>query len=187
MFRLPTTLNINGVEYAIRARGDYRAVLNTMAALTDPDLEGNERFIIGVESFYPEHSSLAAEDYPEAIARMNRFIDCGQESPARGRAERRLYDWEQDEQMICGAITKILRQPVRTLEYLHWWDFMSLFGEIGEGQFSTVLSIRSKLNKGKKLDKWENEFRLKNLSVIKLKTKLSAAEQRMQDAFDADL
>jgi hypothetical protein len=118
---------------------------------------------------------------------MNWFIDCGQAPSKHKRAERRLYDWEQDEQMICGAITKILRQSVRALEYLHWWDFISLFGEIGDGQFSTVLSIRSKLQRGKKLEKWEQEFRMGNREIIELKKKVSAAEQRMLDAFDAEL
>ena len=49
--------------------------------------------------------------------------------------------------------------------------------EIGECTFSTVVSIRSKRAKGKKLDKWEEEFYRENRKMIDLPQKLTAEEQ----------
>lgn len=49
--------------------------------------------------------------------------------------------------------------------------------EIGEGLFSTVIAIRHKRNKGKKLEKHELEFEQSNKEMVKLKTKYSEEEE----------
>ena len=54
---------------------------------------------------------------------------------------------------------------------------MGLFNEIGEGLFSTVMSIRSKKVKGKKLDKWEQEFYRDHKEMVDIKTRYSDEEQ----------
>lgn len=46
----------------------------------------------------------------------------------------------------------------RTVKYLHWWTFLGYFNEIGEGLFSSVIGIRQKLNKGKKLENTSRSF-----------------------------
>ena len=43
--------------------------------------------------------------------------------------------------------------------------------EIGESTFSTVVSIREKKRKGKKLEKWEQEYYKNNKSIIDLHQK----------------
>jgi len=40
--------------------------------------------------------------------------------------------------------------------------------EIGDGLFSQVLSIRQKLSKGKRLEKWEQEFLQNNKKLCEL-------------------
>ena len=49
--------------------------------------------------------------------------------------------------------------------------------EIAEGTFSTVLGIRQKMAKGKRLEKWEQEFRRENKDLCDLKTRYTAEEQ----------
>ena len=86
-------------------------------------------------------------------------------------------DWEQDEQIIFSAVNKVAGYETRAIEYLHWWTFLGFFNEIGEGLFSTVVSIRKKRNRGKKLDKTEDEFYKRNRDMINLKKRLSKKEQ----------
>ena len=57
--------------------------------------------------------------------------------------------------------------PTRALTYLHWWTFMGYFCSIGESTLSTVVSIRDKILKGKKLEKYETEFRRDNPQYFK--------------------
>ena len=45
----------------------------------------------------------------------------------------------------------------------------------------SVIGIRQKLNKGKKLEKYEQEFYRNHRNMIDLKRKLSAEEQRAEN------
>lgn len=54
---------------------------------------------------------------------------------------------------------------------MHWWTFFGLYMEIGESTFSTVVSIRDKKRKGKKLEKWEQEYYKNNKSIVDLHLK----------------
>lgn len=46
---------------------------------------------------------------------------------------------------------------------------MAYFNAIGEGQLSTIVSIRDKLSRHKKLEKWEQDFYKKNRKAVDLK------------------
>ena len=67
------------------------------------------------------------------------------------------------------------------MPFLHWWTFMADFNAIGEGQLSTMVSIRDKLRRGKKLEKWEQEFYRKNKDRVDLKQRYSAEELAEQE------
>lgn len=46
---------------------------------------------------------------------------------------------------------------------------MAYFNAIGEGQLSTIVSIRDKLRRHKKLEKWEQEYYKRNRDKVNLK------------------
>ena len=54
--------------------------------------------------------------------------------------------------------------------------------EIGECTFSNIISIRSKKQKGQKLEKWEQNFYKENRKMIDLPHKLSKEEQDFLDS-----
>lgn len=54
---------------------------------------------------------------------------------------------------------------------------MGFFNCIGEGLFSVVVSVRSKLSKGKRLEKWEKEFYRQHADIINLKNDYSDVEK----------
>ena len=74
---------------------------------------------------------------------------------------------------------------VRSAEYIHWWTFVGYYMEISEGVFADVISIRLKKAKGKKLEKWEQEFWNANKRVCVLAPKLTAEEQAAKDRLNA--
>ena len=69
------------------------------------------------------------------------------------------------------AVNKVNNADVRATDYMHWWTFFGLYMEIGESTFSTVVSIRDKKRKGKKLEKWEQEYYKNNKSIVDLHQK----------------
>lgn len=189
MYELPTTVSIDQIEHNIRDRGDYRAILDTIAALVNPDLQesgmfGNERVALALAIFYEDCSVIS--DMQKAFIEMCKFIDLGDENHISSYPSAKLYDWDQDRNMIAGAVSKVYGEPVRAMPYLHWWDFISAFNEIGEGQFSFVCSLRSKLQKNSKLEKYERDFIHKNPHIVHLKVQVSTEDQALLDSIFSD-
>ena len=174
--RLPTTLNINGVDRVIRS--DFRVALLIFQAFNDPELSEQEKARVMMECLYEDVDSIPFNDYQEAYDKAVWFLDGGTiEEDTKYRTSKKVIDWEQDEQMIFSAVNKVAGKETRAAEYIHWWTFLGYFNEIGEGLLSTVINIRQKKNKGKKLEKYEQEFYRENKSLIDIKTRLSAEEQ----------
>ena len=170
---LPTALEIDGKEYDIRT--DYRVVLTIFQAMNDPELTDEEKAMVILYSLFVEE---VPENVQEALDKAGWFMDGGQSFRSN---EKRVMDWEQDEQMIFSAVNKVAGFETRTTEYIHWWTFLGFFNEIEEGLFSTVVHIRQKRNRGKKLDKTEEEFYKRNRELVNLKKRLSKKEQASLD------
>ena len=167
MYALPITFDIEGKTYHIRDKGDYRMVLECFNALNDVELSEMERIITSIFIFYSDFEGvedvllLYEKELEELISKMFDFMNCGGQQ-AGSKTDFKAVDWEADEQLICSAINNVANTEIRSVEYCHWWTFMGYYCAIGESPLSTVVGIRSKIAKGKKLEKYENEFRRDN-------------------------
>lgn len=180
IYSLPTSVEVNGTEYAIQS--DYRAVLDILTALSDADLSGQDKAEAVLKIFYPDFEEMPASDYQEAINQCFRFIDLGQE-PKEQKKQPVVMSWEQDFNMIIAPISRIAGCEVRSLPYLHWWTFVSYYMEIGDCLFAQVVTIRDKKARGKPLDKQDREFYRRNRELIDLKTTYTEAEQDLLAAW----
>lgn len=168
MYELPISVSINNREYLITNKGDFRMVLDCMAAMRDDEMSEDYRVLASLLIFYNEFNDISditklqPEDINELVKEMYIFINCGQEDSPGAHTDYSLIDWEQDAQMICAGVNNVAKTEVRAIEYLHWWTFMGYFMSIGESTLSTVIGIRNKICKHKKLEKWETEFKREN-------------------------
>ncbi len=174
LWSLPTAVSIGGVDYQIHA--DYRDVLNIFRYLDDPDQPEYVRWRIALALFY--EGEIPKEHLQEAMEYLVAFIACGDHET---KPAPKLLDWEQDAQVIVADVNKVAGAEIRALPFLHWWTFVAYFHAIGEGQLSTLVSIRDKLRKGKKLEKWEQEYYRKNKDKVDLKKRYSAEELAEQE------
>lgn len=166
---LPESLNICGVSYNINA--DFRDILTIIKHLEDADNPEWLRWKIAVAVFYD--GDIPDECAYEAMQKMAEFIAYEKQS---NRPAPQLIDWEQDASAIISGVNKVAGCEIRSLRFLHWWTFLGYFNEIGEGQFHTIVSIRDKKSRGKKLEKWEQEYYQENKSRIDLKKKHTSEE-----------
>ncbi len=173
--QLPKQLEVDRKVYDIRT--DYRNCLLILEAFNDPDNTLDEAYEIMIHVLYKE----IPDNIPGAIERAIWFLNCGDSIDDEKPREKPVYDWQKDEQMIFAEINKVAGHEVRADKYMHFWTFIGLFQGIGEGFFCTVVSIRQKLNRGKELDKIEQEFYDRNTNLIKLNPKRSKEEQEKYD------
>lgn len=181
-YSLPSSISVNGQEYAIRKQGDFRMVLDCFEALNDIELDKNWRIITCLIIFYEAFNSFEdiekhSDDLEELTQKMMSFFNMDQPDPEKS-VNYKLIDWQQDAPMICSAINNVAGKEIRAEEYIHWWTFLGYYMAVGESALSTVVNIRSKIVKGKKLEKHEQEFKRENPQYFKWNSK-SIEEQEL--------
>lgn len=177
-YELPESVTVGGTERAIRS--DYRAALDVIGVLNDPDLSDEERGGLALEIFYPEYWQMHPRDMREAGERLMWFLRGGTDEKVAGRRPR-LMDWGQDFQLVVAPVNRVLGREIRAAGHLHWWTFLSAYYEIGDCMFAQVVAIRKKLREGGKLDKQERKFYRDNRAIVELRTRESAEEAELFD------
>lgn len=181
MWNLPIAVEIDGKEYAIRNKCDYRVVLDAICALNDEELEMEHRIECALFIFYEDLTGL--KDIQTAITEMMKIINLGEETTEEEQQKPQLMDWEHDFPQLAPPISRVLGYSVRDANrYTHWWDFIGAYMEIGECTFANIISIRNKRMKGKKLEDWEREFYRENKKMVDLPHKLTDEEQEWLDS-----
>lgn len=171
MWNTPFEVTIDGKKYPIRNNCDYRVCLDCVIALEDVTLSQEERVQCALYIFYEDISNI--KDFATAAKEMMRIINIGEYreksySKSEGKAQKTV-DWEKDFKYISSAVNKILGYETRDPnKFTHWWTFVAAMQEMGECLYSTILDIRIKKQKGKKLEKWEQEFYIAHKDDIEL-------------------
>lgn len=175
-YDLPNSLEVCGTSYAIRS--DFRVALDICAVLNDPELSNQEKAEAVLTIFYTDFSDMPPGHYQEAIKKCFWFINGGEEAGNDRRPK--LMDWEQDFRYIVAPVNRVIGREIRALPFLHWWTFLSAYYEIGgDCTFAQIVSIRDKLKRGKKLEKYEREWYQRNRRLVDMKQTYTEAEQNL--------
>ena len=171
-YELPTSIDVDGIEYKITEGGDYRVVLDCFAALSDVELTVQERMISCLLIFYEQFNTIedvmTCANLEKLVLQMYAFFNCSKmhrkdkETDSSSSNKHILIDWEEDAQLICSAINKVAGTEIRALKYLHWWTFMAYYMAVDHSLLNVIASIRDKILRGKPLEKAERQFRAEN-------------------------
>lgn len=187
-YDLPVTIEIGGNDYAITDRGHYKMVLDCFSLLNDENIPKIYRFNDCLKIFYEDINSdedivmVFGKSKDEALAKAFSFFNCDQpDTPQKNnRQQLNLVDWARDSQLICAAILEVAGVDIRSLPFLHWHTFLGYYMSIRpESVYGTVLHIRGKIVRGKKLEKYETEFLNNNPQYFK-----SMKEIEEEDKFE---
>lgn len=157
LWTLPEAVRFADTDW--RVHTDFRDVLEILRWLdgsADPALTDSERWYVALALFYRDFSLMPPTQYREACEAMATFMQAGR--PDGGPCAPRLMDWQQDAALIAAGTARAAGQDLRALPHLHWWSFLGWFDSIADGPFATVVALRDKLRRGKKLEPWEREF-----------------------------
>ena len=122
---------------------------------------------------------FSKEDYEPAFQAACEFINNGADESQKSNVK--MVDYEQDYRIMIPAINRVAGKEIRECDDIHWWTFLGYFMEIGECTYGTVLNIRNKKSKGKKLEKWEQEFYDQNKRLVDIKPKLTEEEKAAEE------
>lgn len=170
LWSLPTEAAIGSATYTIHT--DFRDILEIFSYLSDPELPEFIRWQIALALFYEQ--PVPQKDQQQAMEYLTWFINGGTQLPDKPGPK--LLDWQQDAAIIVADVNKVAGQEIRALPFVHWWTFLSWFHAVGEGQLSTVVAIRDKLARGKKLEDWEKEYYREHKQRVDIQRRQSKQE-----------
>lgn len=177
IYELPTTIDAGGQQLHIRNDGDWRMVIDVNIAITDPELTDQEKAAVTLMIFY-DCDIEGIKDPQAAIDGAMQFISVG-ESDAPQSHRPKLVDWQEDAGMIISGINGVLNREVRAEPYMHWWTFIAAYMAIGDSVLATVVSIRDKIARGKKLEKHERDFKRNNPQYFGFNKREAAANHAL--------
>lgn len=182
ILKLPSSLSLQGQEYAINA--DWRPCVNIMRMFERTDLSDTEKVLCMVGILYEDEipDRLMTEAAEQAVW----FLNLGEAADGKKSALSfgRLFSWEQDLKFIISAVDKSAGFSIRSKEFYHFWEFMSAFFETGECVFNTIVHQR-KLKKTGKQSKADKEWWAENRDIAELKVELTSDEREILNAFNA--
>lgn len=161
-YDLPFSVEVGGKSYPIRY--GWRAIIDILAACSDPDLDEYSKAEVVLSIFYQD--MIPPEHLEEALQKANDFIDHGNKQEKK--LQKKMMDWQQDADIIIPAINQCAGCEIRLDPSIHWWTVLGWFMAIEKGVFSSVLYIRDKLAKCETLSKPEKEFYLANRRIVDL-------------------
>lgn len=182
IWKLPQSLTIGDRGFSIRT--NYLDILKIITHFQDPELDDESKWEIALRIFYKDFKELKPEDIPEASLQLTRFIDAGMNGDGDNTPKPQTIDWDHDAPIIIPAVNAVAGHDIRMDEYIHWWTFLSYFMNVSaECVLSSVIRIRDKKAKGKKLDDTELEFIRNNRSMVELPEYMDEEEAAELDDF----
>jgi hypothetical protein len=168
VYDLPRALAVNGKIYDINA--DFRVCIDILIMLESAAADERKALFM-LEKLYVSAAELPLDAAGDAIRAVCAFLDGGADprNSAPAKPPRRLFRWEKDAALIFAGIDKVLGRSCRRMKFLHWWEFLGAFREIGGCTFSRVLYLRSAFMHGRMTDEerriWNENPRLYRLET----------------------
>jgi hypothetical protein len=165
----PNLIRIKNREF--RLNTDFRNWLKICAAFDDNDLEIIEQRALQLRLAFLEfdkHVEFITENMTEFYEAMVSFLRCFNPPAAEGKKESYLFDFQEDWENICAAYAEKYGADLKTIEYLHWFDFMSRFQNLSKDSvFMNDVAIR-----GADLNELKGPSKAK-MAALKQKRKLN--------------
>lgn len=155
IYNLPSEITLRGERHKIRC--DFRPIFDILIAFEDNDLSAEEKLYIMLDILYIDKPKQ--ELIQDAVVEGLKFINLGQENEDGEGSNQRLLSYKQDAIYIFSAVDGQLGYSSRRCDFLHWWEFMGAFMNIGECFLSTLMHQRKLKLEGKHDKKWWHENR----------------------------
>jgi hypothetical protein len=145
--RLPEAIRVNEKIYEINS--DFRDCLRIIMAFEDNDLTGFEKQLVLLSNLYKELPP--EEDAKEAAEKAVRFLNGGEEEGEGSMTSNlRLFSFTKDARFVFSAFQQTHGIDLQHTQYLHWWQFLTLFMDLGaDTMFCNLVGLRKRVKTGK--------------------------------------
>lgn len=136
---------------------DFRQSIRFEALIQDDTIGNEEKLIRGLMLYY----DYIPQPIEEAVEKMLWFYQCGQEEVEQQKESRKkapVYSYEYDDGYIYAAFQDQYQMNLQTIEFLHWWEFKSLFMGLKEdNEIVKIMGYRA-IELPRNMPKQQREF-----------------------------
>lgn len=162
--KFPTKIKVN--NKILNINSDFRNCIKIIEAFEDDELFDEEKYLILIKRLYIDE--VENEDLEEAIRKGIKFLDLGEENESSEENVKRLYSFSKDDSYIYTGIRQSHNIDLNSIEYLHWWNFVYLFLDIGQDcMFNQLVYYRKRKSEGK-LTKDEKKIYISMRKILDL-------------------
>lgn len=146
--QLPRAIRIDDTIYPINS--DFRDCLQIILAFEDNDLAWVEKQAVLLNNLYVEQPANTREAIKKGVKFLDGYLAGGKGSGGSSGSNYRLYSFSKDANFVFAAFQQTHGIDLQNTEYLHWWQFMTLFMDIGSDTFfSNLVGLRKRVKSGK--------------------------------------
>ena len=161
--KFPTKIKVN--NKILNINSDFRNCIKIIEAFEDEELLDEEKILILIKRLYLDE--VDSVDLEEAYKKGIKFLDLGEENKDE-HINKRIYAFGKDSNYIYTGIRQSHNIDLNSIDYLHWWNFVYLFLDIGqECMFNQIIYYRKRKNEGK-LTKEEKKIYLSMRKLLDL-------------------
>lgn len=161
--KFPTKIKVN--NKILNINSDFRNCIKIIEAFEDDELLDEEKCLILIKRLYVDN--VNQNDLQEAYIKGIKFLDLGEENKNQ-EIPKRIYAFGKDSNYIYTGIRQSHNIDLNSIEYLHWWNFVYLFMDIGQDcMFNQLIYYRKRKNEGK-LTKEERKLYLSMRKILDL-------------------
>ena len=162
--KFPTKIKVN--NKILNINSDFRNCIKIIEAFEDEDLLDEEKYLILIKRLYIDE--VEDDCLQEAIIKGIKFLDLGEENKNNEENVKRLYSFTKDDNYIYTGIRQSHNIDLNSIDYLHWWNFVYLFLDIGQDcMFNQLVYYRKRKNEGK-LTKEERKVYISMRKILDL-------------------
>lgn len=152
---------------------DFRVLLH-YHRLVSEDSGSGEHVLAALSMLFKDD---LPDDLETAIEGINFFVAGGKEEKRQGPPKKLLginnnipFDFDEDDRLIWSAFYRAYGINLRTIDYMHWWEFLELLEELPDDvrlekviHYRTVDTNNPKISKDQKklLQGMQNAYKIK--------------------------
>lgn len=157
-------------------RTDYRIGVQIQLCISDPELSDSEKTFAALSLLYGN----GIPDLQTALEGLSWFMSCGNPADSHGDSGPEIYSFEQDSSRIVSAFRKVFGMDI-SREKLHWFEFVSMLGDLNGTAFTGVIDIRT--TEASEVDRKKRAEFARMKERFSLSAQYTAEEQAEMDEF----
>lgn len=182
----PESITVDGNE--VRIRTDFREYIRFIDLLKTDEMKDSEKWQYIIRYFYDQPKNIAAAldglvDFINLEQLRENISENNEDNPEEDSNDKPLFSFYYDYPYILAGFLSAYGINLRTVGYMHWWEFRLLFDGLPEDTEIKKRIMYRAINPATIKDNEERKRIIKIQNAIRLPEEAAMSDYDIGDAF----